>query len=193
MYSRVSHKTLRISKTFGIEGGKLLRDDDDYEIVKEFNQDYEGETTQLEAMRLELQGLLQADAGNAASRRTSPSSSVATTPHARHARPCSSVTAFRLADATALETDGQVAWTEEAGETRWYLFEVADASILEEPTEMIDAIRSVPDTPRRCEIDQPTLADIRGKVEKHIKNTRLKQLQAPVAVKPILKAWMELN
>src|SRR5262249_13708012 len=28
LYSRVSHKTLRISKVFGIETGKLLRDDD---------------------------------------------------------------------------------------------------------------------------------------------------------------------
>ena len=40
---------------------------------------------------------------------------------------------------------------------------------------------------------QPTLADIRAKIEKHLKNTRLKQLQAPVGVKPMLKAWMELN
>ena len=33
----------------------------------------------------------------------------------------------------------------------------------------------------------------RGKVLKHIKNTYLKQVNAPIGVNPILKAWMELN
>jgi hypothetical protein len=40
---------------------------------------------------------------------------------------------------------------------------------------------------------QATLSGVRAKVEKHIKNTFLKRMQAPVGVKPILKAWMELN
>ena len=35
LYARVTHKTLRISKTFGIEGKKLLRPEDDYEASKE--------------------------------------------------------------------------------------------------------------------------------------------------------------
>jgi len=35
--------------------------------------------------------------------------------------------------------------------------------------------------------------DIRGKIEKHIKNTFLKAMQAPIGVRPVLKAWMELN
>ena len=34
---------------------------------------------------------------------------------------------------------------------------------------------------------------MRGKVEKHIKNTYLKRVDAPVGVKPALKCWMELN
>jgi hypothetical protein len=38
-----------------------------------------------------------------------------------------------------------------------------------------------------------SLRDLRLKVEKHIKNAYLKQVQAPVGVKPILKCWMELN
>ena len=42
-------------------------------------------------------------------------------------------------------------------------------------------------------IAQTTLSEIRATVEKHIKNTYLKSAQAPVGVKPILKAWMELN
>jgi hypothetical protein len=42
-------------------------------------------------------------------------------------------------------------------------------------------------------IEQTTLSTVRAKVEKHIKNTFLKRMQAPVGVKPILKAWIELN
>jgi hypothetical protein len=33
----------------------------------------------------------------------------------------------------------------------------------------------------------------RGKVEKHIDRSYLKSVQAPQAVRPVLKAWMELN
>ena len=43
------------------------------------------------------------------------------------------------------------------------------------------------------QVEKPTLRDIRLKIEKHIKNTYLKQVQAPVGVKPTLKCWMELN
>jgi hypothetical protein len=42
-------------------------------------------------------------------------------------------------------------------------------------------------------INSASLRDARLKVEKHIKNTYLKPVQAPVGVKPILKYWMELN
>jgi hypothetical protein len=38
---------------------------------------------------------------------------------------------------------------------------------------------------------QPDLHTVRLKVEKHIKNPYLKQVQAPVGVKPTLKCWME--
>ena len=58
LYKRVTHKTLQISKTFGIEGRKLLKPDDDYEALREFNEGYEGQTTVEEGMRLELQQLL---------------------------------------------------------------------------------------------------------------------------------------
>ena len=40
---------------------------------------------------------------------------------------------------------------------------------------------------------EAALREIRLAVEKHIKNTYLKKVQAPVGVKPTLKCWMELN
>jgi len=83
--------------------------------------------------------------------------------------------------------------TEEAGETRWYLYLLEKQALLEEPADIVAAIRCTPETPRRCIIEQAKLSEIRGKIEKHIKNTFLKAMQAPIDVKPILKAWMELN
>ena len=56
-----------------------------------------------------------------------------------------------------------------------------------------DLIRSVPETPRICAIDPATLKQAREKLEKHIKNTYLKKVQAPLGVAPVLRAWMELN
>lgn len=61
LYTKVTQKTLLISKTFGIEGKKLLRPDDDYDALKEFNHAYEGTKTAVEDMHLEYQALLLTD------------------------------------------------------------------------------------------------------------------------------------
>ena len=59
--------------------------------------------------------------------------------------------------------------------------------------QIIELIRSTPQTPRATNIERATRSHIRAKIEKHIKNTCLKSAQAPVGVKPVLKAWMELS
>ena len=84
-------------------------------------------------------------------------------------------------------------FTEEAGTTRWYLCDLERDAVLEEPSDIVASIRSRPDTPRRCTTEEKTLVEIRAKVEKHIKNSYLKRVDAPVGVKPALRCWMELN
>src|SRR5207247_1348530 len=59
LYTKVTQKTLLISKTLGIEGKQLLTPEDDYEALKEFNHAYEGTKTAVEKMHLEYQALLQ--------------------------------------------------------------------------------------------------------------------------------------
>jgi hypothetical protein len=54
-------------------------------------------------------------------------------------------------------------------------------------------IHSEPETPRHCQIAQATLSEARARVEKHLKNGYLRQVQAPVGVAPQLIAWMELS
>ena len=61
LYTRVTQKTLLISKTLGIEGKKLLTPEDDFDALRDFNHAYEGTRTAIEEMHLEYQALLQAD------------------------------------------------------------------------------------------------------------------------------------
>ena len=62
-----------------------------------------------------------------------------------------------------------------------------------DPGEIAGSIRSTPETPRQCTTEEKTLVEIRTTIEKHIKNSYLKRVDAPVGVKPLLKCWMELN
>jgi tRNA A22 N-methylase len=76
---------------------------------------------------------------------------------------------------------------------QWYLYDLVNEKILEDATAMWDLIRCDPETPRHCSIAKETLSELREKIEKHIKDTYLKKVQAPQGVKAKLKAWMELS
>ena len=194
LYTRVTHKTLRISKTLGIEHGKLLKPDDDFDVLKEFTRDYEGELNTVESLDLEFRELLNADPELEARLRDLPLRLFS-----GKESPAAGTQAIFFCyviprpDMTADPVDGEQPWTEAAGETLWLLYNLRTEQIATDSAEIIELIRSTPDTPRNCEIEQATLSDIRKKIDKHIKNNQLKTLQAPVGVKPSLKAWMELN
>ncbi len=85
------------------------------------------------------------------------------------------------------------AWSEEAGYTRWYLYDVNSKQVLEEASEIIGLIRSTPRTPLHRALPDKTLSQIRVEVENYIKNTYFQKVQAPVGVKAKLKAWMEIS
>ncbi|MDP9280014.1 MAG: phospholipase D-like domain-containing protein [Gemmatimonadota bacterium] len=189
LYTKVTQKTLLISRTMGIEGKKLLTPEDDYEALKQFNDVYEGTTSVVEGMHLEYQELmakipalgelLEALPGGVFSgRRRSPGGGL------RGAFFC-----FAL---PALDRELEE-FTEVAGTARWYFFDVDRDEILEEPTEIIDSIRAVPETPRVCAVKQADLVAMRARILTHIKNTYLKRINAPVGVGARLVCWMELN
>jgi superfamily II DNA/RNA helicase len=196
LYRKVAHKTLRISKTFGIEGKKLLKPEDDYEALKEFNHTYEGTTSPTEAMHLEYQKLLQENPGLADRLATLPGKVFS---GKQHPSPGAQAVFFCFAlPAPSAESRPEAgteiaAWSEEAGYTRWYLYNLSSKEILEEASEMVSLIRSTPSTPRHCALTDKTLSEIRGEVENHLKNTYFKKVQAPIGVKAKLKAWMEVS
>jgi superfamily II DNA or RNA helicase len=188
LYTRVTQKTLLISKTLGIEGKKLLTPQDDYDALKEFNSAYEGTRTAVEEMHLEYQALLIDDLELENRLRKFPGAIYSG--RKRLAKGLHSVFLCYALPALDKETDE---FTEEAGSTRWYLYDLTRNTILEEPGEIVASIRSKPSTPRKCEVEEKSLLEIRKKIEKYIKNSYLKRVDAPLGVKPILKCWMELN
>lgn len=192
LYKTVSKKTLRISKTFGIEGKKLLKPDDDYEDLRDFYENYEGQPSPIEQMHLEYQKLLKAYPDLEAKLNDFPLRIFSGKQH-----PSSNTQAVFFCYALPAKPLGeeqkeQDEWSIDAGSVQWYLYDLSNEQIADDPSEIISIIRSAPDTPRKCIIPKETLSEIRIKVDKHIKNTYLKKVQAPIGVKPILKAWMEL-
>ena len=188
LYTKVTQKTLLISSTLGIEGKKLLTPEDNYEALKEFNHAYEGTRATVEDMHLEYQALLQADPELEARLTRFPGAIFS-----GRKRPSKGVRGVFFCYALPALDKEKNEFTEEAGTTRWYLYDLDRKAILEEPGEIVTSIRSKPETPRRCTTDENTLLDIRKQIDKHIKNSYLKRVDAPVGVKPRLRCWMELN
>ena len=189
LYERVTGKTLLISSTLGIEGRKLLRPDDDYDPLREFNASYEGTRTAVEEMHLEYQALLESDHGLADRLDAMPGSVFSG--RRRLAKGARGV--FFCYSLPALDADVG-AFTLAAGPTRWYLYDLDAGAIIESPGEIIESIRSKPNTPRRCETDRAMLKDLRDQVLLHVRDTYLKRVNAPIdAPEPKLRCWMELN
>jgi hypothetical protein len=195
LFQRVTSKTLVISRTLGIEGRKLLTPDDEFEPVKELNEQCDGNLSDSEHLRLEYNQLLQDHPELAAKLPGMPlkvfSGKVSPQTNARALFFC-----YRIPrpDSALVETDsGEPRWSDAAGLTVWVCYDLDGKRLLTEPGAIARMIRSEPDTTRHCSIEQAALIDLRKKVEKQLTTEYLKPLQAPLGFSPILKCWLELN
>lgn len=194
LYNRVTHKTLRISKTLGIEGKKLLREDDDFEDLKNFTDVYEGKLTPIEEMHLEYQKLVKDDPELDERLSKLPLRVFSGKENIKKGSKAVFFCYGRPAyDAVKSKETGEDEWSFEAGDTHWYLYDLQKDEIIDDATRIIEYIRCLPDTPRKTVAKQSALSEIRAKLDKHIKNTYLRQMQAPIHAKPVLKCWMELS
>lgn len=206
IYGILARKTLKISKTLGIEGKKLLRPEDDFDALREFNEAYEGQPTTDEEMHLALQKLLAENPGLEELLDRLPNrifSGKARGPEAGQLLGAEGQAVFFCYALPALDrgrvkdlppdAPAAAAWSLEAGRTGWYLYDLATGQVAEDAATMFQLIRSEPTTPRRTVINQQTLKKGREEVEKLIKNSYLKKVDAPIGVDPVLKAWMELS
>jgi superfamily II DNA or RNA helicase len=188
LYERVTHKTLRISKTFGIEGRKLLTPDDDYNALREFNQAYEGTTTSTEEMFLAYQRLLIDYPDLPLWVEHMPLRVFSGKHHIRKGTRAVFF-CYKLPGKDAATGE----WTDDASLTKWYLYNTDDGHIEEDATQIYPLIECTSDTPRVTHEQKSVLSDIRRKMDKHITNTYMKRVQAPVDAKYQLLAWMEMG
>lgn len=188
LYNRVTSKTLRISKTFGIEGRQLLTPEDDYEALRDFNKAYEGTTTSTEEMFLAYQRLTRDYPDLFEAIRYMPLRLFSGKDH-----PIEGARAVFFCYRLPAKDASTGEWTEEASFTKWYLCDLEDGHIEEDAPRIYHILECEPDTPRRTRTDRSQLSEVRRKMDKHITNTYMKRVQAPIGVKPTLVAWMELT
>lgn len=183
LYRTVSKKTLRISKTFGIEGKKLLTPDDDYEALRDFNAQYEGETSRDEEMALAYQQLMTENPGY--------EEGVTNLPRKMFSgKRAGSAGFFFCYELPTKRSDGS--WTDGDGMYHWYMTDVDGGSVIETTYGIWQQIRCEHDEERILAITESDFAGARRRIESHIKKTYMRAIQAPVGVKPRLVTWMQL-
>ena len=187
LYQRVAHKTLRISKTLGIEHGRLLKADDDYDVIRTFETERMGRRSVTEILREEL-GSLTAEPDMQARIDSLPDG-------IRSGRSAPDGTARSVFFCYACPAQDQETreWSFDDGEVIWMLRDLVTGEIAEGPESIHSRIRCVSDEPRRMEMQRETLLEAKDAVEKHLNKTYLRRVQAPAGVECDLVAWMELN
>lgn len=184
LYRIVTQKTLRISKTFGIEGKKLLTPDDDFEALKEFNSQYEGSTSTEEEMALAYQELIQNNPDYI--------NSVKMLPQKMYSgksvlSPKGYFFCFELPSKRA---DGT--WSRGDGLYRWYFVDQENKTVLQNTYEIWKIIKCSEDEPRVFVANEDEFSDNRKAVERFITRTYLHAIQAPVGIKGRLVTWMQV-
>ncbi len=193
LYNRVAHKTLKISKTFGIEGRKLLKDTDDYDDLKNLVS-LDGDKSLEERLQLELEQLRHENPGLDERIKNLPNRifSGRTAPDKAPKGVFFCLALPGIKPNVKIEA-GHDAWDEASGKPSWLYYDLATNKIVEGLKDISDAIRSAPDTPRHIATPRDQLRAARDAVLRHVANGYLKQMQAPPGVEPVIKAWMEIN
>ena len=77
-------------------------------------------------------------------------------------------------------------------EVQWYFYNTETDEVLDNTEQIWPEIRCGVKTPRHAESGQGGLGNTRKKIERFIRNTYLRSIQAPIGAKPKLLAWMEV-
>jgi superfamily II DNA or RNA helicase len=213
---KLDGKILRINKTLGIEGQLLSPDDPDM-ALKLFNERYEGKESTEELMNLERQRLEKESpefwlslknlpkrlfSGKKAGDGFGPilnqkNEEIA---HLKANDKKGVFTCYRMPPIVGKAAQSLMELTTEKfdpeahvqGEVKWYFRDAETGKITELLENTWTAVRCAQGTERVVRQGVTNLADARKAIERHIKNTYLKDIQAPIGAKPVLLAWMEI-
>lgn len=198
LYNRVTHKTLRISKIFGIEGKQLLTDQDDYKALEDFNHSYEGDISRVEEMHLLYQEMIKSDEGLHEELENMPrrlfSGKEKISAGAKGLFFC-----YKLPTLIRKDEEANKYWSVKEGFTQWMLYNLESEEILVDTAHIDPLIRSDKKTERVVQMEKRDLTEIQKKVYNHIQETYIRKNQVPATDKngkllcPQLITWMELN
>ncbi len=191
LYRRVTGKLLRISKTLGIEA-PVLTPEDEFEAIRLFNEKYEGRRSTEEELHLELERLRKEYPGLFERLLDYPKRIFSGKRVAAAGVPglfC--CYRFPVVPRDIEETDKA---SQQRGEVRWY-FRVAETGEIWESDrleQIAEAIRSNPETLRVTQASAQDLKRWREEIERGPVARYLRNLQAPMGLKPTLVCWMEV-
>lgn len=185
LYEVVSQKTLRISKTFGIEGKKLLTADDDYEALKNFNSKYEGQTSSTEDMILAYQKLMSENPDYSETVKSLPKKMFS-------GKVKSGQKGIFFCYELPVKSTSDGCWSEN-GVFRWYFINSDTNEVSEQAYEIWQLIKCSVSEPRIIGVNRESFSVMKESVYKHIRKEYLRQINADMhAPKPRLVTWMEL-
>ena len=184
LYKTVSKKTLRISKTFGIEGKKLLKPDDDYDALREFNTQYEGVASAEEELALVYQQLMAENPDY--------SETIKELPRKMHSGKMATKNKgyFFCYELPIRNLDGS--WSDGDGIHRWYIVDTENKTVKEDLHEIWSSIKCERNENRAFNDNKEEFTEIRKIVENHIKKNYMRAIQAPTGKKIKLVTWMQM-
>lgn len=184
LYHTVSKKTLRISKTFGIEGKKLLTPEDDFEALKEFNSQYEGQTSGLEEMALAYQELLSNNPQYLDLVHKLPRKMFS-------AKSGNKKGYFFCFELPIKKVDGT--WSNGDGFYRWYFYDEQNNSITDSTYDIWQLIKCEETEQRVSLASEEQFYAAKSVVEDFLKKSYIRKVQAPVGKKVRLVTWMQIG
>lgn len=190
LYTRVQNRVLRISKTLGIPGGKLLTDGDMFDEVKVFDaflEEYGGHMSPIEQLRLKYMGFLGADPTLAQRLQGLPAGVYSAIQRSDPGVFICTVEPVRQQG----ESEGDTKWTLTPGRPRWQL--VQDEVVVTDLLVIDEQIGCTPDQPSTQVPDAPSTRRI---LEDHTSANLQDMLMDGMpldAPPPRIACWMELT
>ncbi|MFA6541352.1 MAG: helicase-related protein [Bacteroidota bacterium] len=190
LYQKVSRKVLRISKTLGIEGGKLLRPDEELEPLRVFNAQYDGIRTVEENMHLAFTELIKWHPELAESLPKLPKRLFSGKKSEKEAMR-GVFAAYRFPARSVTDEQGNTKTV--PGICCWYFHEFGTDSVVEDLGAIDKTIQSSPETPRHIADTMQELRKSLALIEQQCVRKELKNMNALIGEKATLVCWMEVS
>ena len=200
LYSKVTGKMILISKLLGIQHGHGLDETQEMDMLRDLNEEMYTPNTTDETLKLILDRLIINHPDEVKRWRRMPYATLSGKANSdrRGVFFCYRIPGPPPLTEKEIERGEIVKWVTEdgIGDSRWYFFDLDTEEILDgigAMGEMHAIIECEPTTEREIGIEKSVLKDCKKKIQKHIKNTVLKALDAPMGTRPRLVCWLAVN